>query len=536
MDATTWSIKAVIRFACLLLFIASLFSSSVASVPEMSEISSDTSGTVGNPYDTVSIKAQVTNGDGLFISQYGEPGYLRYVSRSAGMITSDDQRVQIVYMCISTGSSIPLRLSIYQDSKFVKEITRYVRCEEQYSSADISEIDSDTSGQVGSDEDLVSIRATATGAEGLHMTQYGEPGFLQYISHSTDTITSNTQTVWIRYKCMAQGKDMPLRIIIAVNNRVAASLTKYVTCSLQNIRLTAVDSDTRGMVSSAEDAVWVKARASNAKGVSISQWGDPAYLAYVGRSIGTVSENDQQIQTTYRCIAPGQDIPLKIRLVYNNYVLNEVTAYVTCSVPSVRFTETESKLTGTLGTNEDQVWIKARALNANGMRIGQYGEPGYLEYVTRSASGISADDQEIMVIYRCTEPGNNIPLRVSLNSGGRLIKEVTRYVTCKEINNPPELIITDSKQTAVVGGSDDLVWLKVKATNAKGMSIGQYGEPGHLSYVNRSANMVSSDSQEYIITYRCIAPGTNMQLKTWIAKNGEEVLGVSRNVTCNRAS
>ena len=531
MEPTKENKTAALRFACLSLFLTLLITVAAASSPDMKEISSDTSGTVGNPLDTVWIKAKVVNGDGLFITQYGDPGYLQYFSRSAGTITSDEQEIWVIYRCIAPGSDIPLRISLYGNG-FVKEITKYVECEDMYYRARLSETDSRTSGTVGSDEDTVWIKAKAVNAEGTSISQYGEPGYLQYFSRSADGITSDEQTVLVKYKCITQGKDIPLRIRLVSNGRIIAELTKYVTCSNQDVKLSMTDSDTRGIVGSTVNTVWIKARAVNAKGMGISQWGDPEYISYVNHSGEYVYDNDQEIWTTYKCIAPGDDILLKIRVTYNGRVIKEATEEVSCIIQNPRLTETDSKVIGAIGTNEDLVWIKARAINANGMDVSQYGEPGHLTYVSRSAARVASDDQEIVITYRCIAQGNGIPLRMSLYGGGRFGKEITKYVTCNGINNPPNMLLIDSKETGVVGSADDLVWLKVKATNAKGMSIGQYGEPGHLSYLSRSAGIVSSDSQEYNVTYRCIAPGSNLLLKTWITKNGQLISGVTREVSC----
>jgi len=195
--------------------------------------------------------------------------------------------------------------------------------------------------------------------------------------------------------------------------------------------------------------------------------------------------------------------------------------------------ETNSKTSGTVG-GDDLVWVRARASDAVGLGVTQYGQPGYLAYVDRSAGVVTAGGEEVWIRYRCVAPGSNIQLRVSLVQNGQVVRSVTKYVSCTaNVVQNPNLVEISSKATGTVGNTGDSVWIVARATNAMGMTVSQYGQPGYLAYVDRSAGAITKNDQNLWVVYTCVSRGVNMPLKLRLVSNGLVVSEVSRLVVCN---
>ena len=498
----------------------------------LQELSSDLTGIVGAT-DTVSITARAGNANGMTVTQFGQPGSLSYVSRTAASITSSNQDVTVTYKCVASGSNLPLKLGIVQNGQLVHEIAKTVSCA-QASNGRLQWIANDPSGRVGSDADTVSITSVALDATGSKISQYGKPGYLAYVSRTSGDITSRYQEVTITYKCVAAGSSIPLSITLVKDGQILGQITKPVTClsaiSSSSATLQELSSDLTGTVG-ATDTVSITARAGNANGMSVTQFGQPGSLSYVSRTAASITGDSQNLVVTYKCVASGSNLPLKLGIVQNGQLVHEIAKTVSCAQASNgRLQWLATDPTGTVGSNADTVSITAQALDASGSKISQWGQPGSIEYVSRTSGDVSGSSQEVTVTYKCVAAGSNIPLKLRLVQNGQMVSEVTKMVTCKTAIGNTYLQEVRSDTSGTVGDSDP-VSITASAVGARGLSISQWGQPGILAYSSRTASTITADSQTVMVTYKCAAAGTGT-LELSIVNSNQKIAKISKTVTC----
>ncbi len=76
--------------------------------------------------------------------------------------------------------------------------------------------------------------------------------------------------------------------------------------------------------------MWIRGKAVDAFGASVSQWGTPGILQYVSRSAGSITQNDQDIWVAYKCTNAGT-ATLKLVLIKNSNWLSSIVKTVTCT-------------------------------------------------------------------------------------------------------------------------------------------------------------------------------------------------------------
>ena len=504
--------------------------------PGLFEKSSDTQGVAGDA-DTVSITAEASFAQGMQVSQWGTPGYLQYVSHSAGTVSSWYEEVKVTYKCVAPGNNLQLKLRLVKFGQIQAEIVKTVSCSGTAGSARFSEVSSDVTGAVG-DTDTVSITARAVNAQGMGITQYGQPKYLKYVSRTSNSITSNDQQFTVTYKCIAPGTGLTFKVGITQNGQIRQEITKQVTCSSLPLEsagtLQELSSDVTGTVGDT-DTVSITARASNANGMSITQYGQPGYLSYVGRTAASITSNNQDVKVTYKCVAPGTNIQFRMGIVQNGQIARQIAKKVTClgQANNGRLTWTANDASGTVGSDSDTVSITAAALDAQGSRISQYGQPGYLAYVTRTTGDITTNHQSVTIKYKCVAVGSNIPLTIQLVKNGQLLSQITKPVNClsKLRASSATLQELSSDLTGTVGDTDT-VSITARASNANGMTVTQYGQPGYLSYVGRTAASITSDNQDVKVTYKCVTSGSNIQFRIGIMQNGQIQKEIIKKVSC----
>lgn len=70
--------------------------------------------------------------------------------------------------------------------------------------------------------------------------------------------------------------------------------------------------------------------------------------------------------------------------------------------------------------------IVAKAKNAEGMSVSQYGDPDYIRFVSHSTNRISSEEETISTEYKCIRPGSNISFGVAVEE-----MEINKKVTCR---------------------------------------------------------------------------------------------------------
>ena len=507
----------------------------------MTEVSSKTTGNVLYSADQqVWIRFKATDAVGMSVTQYGQPGFLKYVSRTADKVTAEGQEITVTYKCVLPMAGLPFKVGLVKNGQLVQEITKQVTCSSLplESASTLQELSSDVTGTVG-DTDTVSITARASNANGMSITQYGQPGYLSYISRTAASITSNNQDVKVTYKCVAPGTNIQFRMGIVQNGQIAKQITKAVTCSgggnikIGNTYLEERSGDYSGTVGDT-DTISITARAVGAKTLSISQYGEPGYLSYVSRSASTVTQDGQIITVTYKCVAAGTNIPFELSLLNNGrQKVVKLSKKVSCKSNNARLQWMSQDDAGTVGSDSDTVYITAAALDAQGSKISQYGQPGYLAYVSRTTGDITTNYQSVTIKYKCVAVGSNILLTIQLVKNGQLLSQITKPVTCKGIIGNTYLQEKSSDVSGTVGGIDT-VSIKATAVGARTLAVGQYGQPGILQYVSRNPATITQDSQDVQVIYKCVSAGTGI-LELYLVNNGQKAVRIAKTVTCKSA-
>lgn len=189
-------------------------------------------------------------------------------------------------------------------------------------------------------------------------------------------------------------------------------LTLRNLCSKCSLRLHEIDKE--GIVDSNSDMVWLEAIAENCKNLHLYSYGDSRYLNYYSKSDYKIRSNNKSVWIKYKCHESGEKIVLKM-MVGNS----EIKEYVKCNPKpklkcSLEIDSTKSDLNGTARSDNDTLKIVARAKNCKYQNFNFYTGSKYIEFLDKSGSYISRDDQGIWVEYKCLYSDPEIPVEITI--------------------------------------------------------------------------------------------------------------------------